>query len=330
MDTVKIAVVGLGYFGALELDVLANMPGVEVSAIVSRSEERARELMERYDIVTAFQSIDDMLEKVTLDAVLIATEDERHYEPTMVAFQAGLDVFLEKPISHDLDEARRMVDESKHLNRKFMVGHILRHDVSYAEVKSRISSGEMGRLNAVYSRRNMCKLMIEQYLPNLFYTTAIHDIDIILWFYGDIKPVEVYMKSVNTFGGGDDVFWGIIIMEDGSLGIVETNWTLPEATPWRGHIVMEAVGTKAAAHINMPDNGLQFWTDDQVVIPDTVYWPTLHGATVGALRNELAYFIRCLKEDKPITLPLPEDAFASLKVAEGLIRSSKEGKPISL
>jgi UDP-N-acetylglucosamine 3-dehydrogenase len=330
MDTVKIAVTGLGYFGALELDVLANMPGVEVSAIVSRSEERTRELMERYNITNAFQSTDEMLEKVKLDAILIATEDERHFEPTIAALQAGIDVFLEKPISHDLNEAREMIDEAARLNRKFMVGHILRHDVSYAAVKSRIASGEMGRLNAVYGRRNMCRLLIEQYLPNLFYTTGIHDIDIILWFYEGIKPAEVYMKTVDTFGGGADVFWGMITMEDGSLGIVETNWALPEATPWRGHIVMEAIGSKATAHINMPGNGLQFWTDEQVDVPDTVYWPALHGVTVGALRNELAYFIRCLKEDKPITLPHPEDAYISLRVAEALIRSSKEGKPILL
>jgi predicted dehydrogenase len=237
---------------------------------------------------------------------------------------------LEKPISHDLKEAREMIDEAARLNRKFMVGHILRHDVSYVAVKSRIVNGELGRLNAVYGRRNMCKSHIEQYLPNLFYTTAIHDIDIILWFYEGIKPVEVYMKTVNTFGGGDDVFWGIITMEDGSLGIVETNWTLPEATPWRGHIVMEATGSKAAAHINMPGNGLQFWTDEQVDVPDTVYWPILHGVTVGALRNELAYFIRCLMKNSPIMLPLPEDAYISLRVAEALIRSSKDGKPVLL
>jgi len=330
METIKIGVVGLGYFGALELDILANMVGVEVSAIVSRSEERTRELMERYNIANAFQSTDEMLEKVKLNAILIATEDERHYQPTMASLEAGVDVFLEKPISHDLKEARNMIDEADRLNRKFMVGHILRHDVSYAAVKSRIESGEMGRLNVVYGRRNMFKGLIEQYLPNLFYTTAIHDIDIILWYYEGIKPVEVFMKTVDTFGSGADVFWGMITMEDGSLGIVETNWTLPEATPWRGHIVMEANGSEATAHINMPGNGLQFWTNEEVVVPDTVYWPALHGVTVGALRNELAYFIRCLIEDKPITLPLPEDAYKSLQVAEALIRSAKEGKPIRL
>jgi predicted dehydrogenase len=93
---------------------------------------------------------------------------------------------------------------------------------------------------------------------------------------------------------------------------------------------MEVIGEKGTALIEVPGNGLTFWTDHQVAIPDTSYWPNLHGATVGALRNEIAYFITCLIDDEPIQLPYPEDAYQSLYVAENLIRSSQEGKPIPL
>jgi predicted dehydrogenase len=330
MESIKVAVIGLGYFGALEVDILANLPGVEISALVSRSEERTQELAQRYDISNTYQDTEAMLHSQKLDAVFVVTEDERHYAPTMAALQAGVDVFLEKPISHDLHEARQMIDTAAQLDRKLMIGHVLRHDPSYAAVKTRISSGEMGRMTAVYGRRNMARMLRDQYQPHLFYTTGIHDIDIILWFYEGIKPVEVFMKTVDAFGEGEDVFWGMITMEDGSLGIVETNWALPLATPWRGHIVLEAIGTQATALIEAPGNGLSFWTDEKVDVPDTAYWPSLHGVTVGALQYEISYFIRCLIENKPITLPYPEDAYESLRVAEALLLSSRQGTPVRL
>jgi len=330
MNIVKVAVVGLGEFGLLHLNVLANLPGVEVLALVSRSEERSSELAERYNIPNIFQDIEVLLSSVELDAVHIATEDSRHFAPTMTALNAGVDVFLEKPISHDLGEARQMIDEAARLKRKFMVGHILRFDTRCAAVQERISVGGLGEVGAIYARRNCVRAIADQYRPHLFYTTAIHDIDLILWYYKGKKPVEVYMKSVDLLGKGDDVFWGIITMDDGSLGVVEITWVLPDATPWRGHILLEAVGSQGTALAEVPGNGLSFWSDTQVEVPDTSYWPSLHGATVGALRDEIAYFVRCVKEDEEIRLPYPEDAYDSLRVAEAMVRSSTEGRSIRL
>ena len=141
MNSIKVAVIGLGGFGALELDILDNLPGVEVIALVSRSEERARELADRYQVPHIFQSTDEMINNVRLDAVFVVTEDNRHFEPTMLAFKAGIDVFCEKPISDDLTEARKMIDEAARLNRKLMIGHVARFDPRYAIIKDRINKG---------------------------------------------------------------------------------------------------------------------------------------------------------------------------------------------
>jgi UDP-N-acetylglucosamine 3-dehydrogenase len=330
MDEVQVAIIGLGEFGALHLDVLANLPGVRVVGLVSRSEERARQLAEKYNVPNTFQDTEELLEKVKLDAVHVVTEDTRHLEPTMSAMQAGVDVFLEKPISHDLEEARQMIDKATRLGRKLMVGHVLRFDIKCAAIKDRISKGELGKVVAVYGRRNIVRSIADAYRPQLFYTTAIHDIDLILWYFQGRKPIEVFMRSVDTFGEGDDVFWGLITMEDGSIGIVETAWVLPDATPWRGHILLQAMGSKSTALLEVPGNGLSLWTDSQVVVPDTSYWPSLHGTTVGALRDEIRYFIQCVVEDQAITMPYPEEAYQSLRVAEALVRSSRENRIITL
>ncbi|RPI30769.1 MAG: gfo/Idh/MocA family oxidoreductase [Chloroflexota bacterium] len=331
MNSANVGIVGLGSFGALHLDVLANMTGVNVVGLASRSSERARELASQYKVPHVFTDTAEMVGAVQLDAVFIATEDTRHLEPTLTALRAGVDVFLEKPISPDLEEARQMIDEAARLKRKFMVGHVCRFEPRSATIKQRIVNGDLGNVLTVYGRRNMCKAFLDQYsFSNRIFTTGVHDIDLILWYYEGIRPVEVYMKTMRAHGKGDDVFWAIITMENGSLGIVETNWCLPEATPWRGHILLDVVGTKGAALSEIPGNGLAFWTDTAVEIPDTSYWPSIHGATVGALRDEFNYFIRCLVEDRPVTIPYPEDAYQSIRIAHALIQSAQSGMPVQI
>ena len=331
MSVVRTAVIGLGDFGSLHLDVLSNLPGVEVVALVSRSQERARELAERYGVPHTFQDADEMLARVPVDSVHVVTEETRHLAPVLAALRAGVDVFLEKPMSHDLAEARLMAAEAERLGRKLMVGHILRFDARCAEVKARIASGEMGRVATVYGRRNMAKSTAGQYShSSRLYTTGIHDVDLVLWYFEGRRPVEVYMKTMDVFGQGDDVFWGIITMDDGSLGVIETSWVLPDATPWQRHILLEVLGTQGAALVEAPAHGLTLWTDEAVVGVDTGYWPRVHGRTVGALRDEILYFVTCVQQNRPIEMPRPAEAVAALTVAQALVRSAQEGRPIRL
>jgi predicted dehydrogenase len=331
MQTKRFAVVGCGDFGARHLDVLSGLEGAEVVAIVSRTESRARELADRYGVPHVFPDVPSMLSAVELDAVHVVTDDNRHFEPVMAALEAGLDVFVEKPLSHDLDEARQMVATAQRLGRRLMVGHLLRFDTRCAAIKGSIDRGELGQVVSVYGRRNQSVSMRAMFTKsNRLYTTGIHDIDLILWYFGDRKPVEVYMRTRDVGGLGDDLFWGMITMDDGSVGVVETAWLLPDSTPWRGHILGEVIGTEGTALLEVPGNGLGFWLQDRVTTPDTSYWPQIYGSTVGALRDEIGYFVKCVTHDLPVKVPTHEEVLASLEVAAALVRSAAEGRPIRL
>lgn len=331
MQTKRFAVIGTGDFGVRHLEVLTALEGVEVAAIVSRTESRARELAQRFGVPHVFTDVTTMLQALTLDAVHVVTDDNRHFAPTMAALEAGLDVFVEKPLSHDLQEARQMVAAAAATGRKLMVGHILRFDTRCAAVKASIDRGELGQVVSVYGRRNQSTAIRARFTKsNRLYTTGIHDIDLILWYFGDRKPVEVYLRTRDVGGLGDDLFWGMITMDDGSLGVIETAWLLPESTPWRGHILGEVIGTEGTALLEVPGNGLGFWLADRVTTPDTSYWPQIYGTTVGALRDEIGYFVRCVTHDLPVEVPRHEEVLASLEVAAALIRSAAEGRPVRL
>jgi predicted dehydrogenase len=331
MQPKRFAVIGAGDFGARHLDVLSGLDGAEVVALVSRTESRARELADRYGVPHIFSDVDEMLATVALDAVHVVTDDNRHFAPVMACLDAGCDVFVEKPLSHDMDEARQMVARARELGRRLMVGHLLRFDTRCAAIKESIARGELGEVVSFYGRRNLPASFRPIYnKANRLYTTGIHDIDLMLWYCAGRKPVEVYMRSRAVGGDGDDVFWGMITLEDGAIGVIETAWLLPDSTPWRGHILAEVIGTEGTALLEVPGNGLGFWLADRVATPDTSYWPEMYGTTVGALRDEIAYFVRCLNHDLPVEVPTHDEVLTSLEVAGALIRSAAEGRPVRL
>ncbi|MHB0876457.1 MAG: Gfo/Idh/MocA family protein [Anaerolineae bacterium] len=327
----RVGIVGLGAQGLLHLDVLSHMPGVEVAAVCSRSQERAAEVARRYAVSGVFTDAAAMAEHVSLDALYVCTEDDRHLEPTLAALHAGMHVFVEKPISVDLEEARRMVSEAERLERRLMVGHVVRFDPRYAIIKERIQSGAMGRVATVYGRRNQSRALLDRYChASRIFTTGIHDIDVILWYYEGHRPVEVYMKTESVHGKGDDVFWGMMTMDDGSLGIVETAWILPESVPWGRQFSLQVMGSEAVASVETPGSGLALWSGEGSDAADFLYWPMVHGTVGGALRDEDAYFIRCLREDLPIEMPRPQDAIRSLEVAHAFLQSAATGRPVRL
>jgi predicted dehydrogenase len=83
-------------------------------------------------------------ERPQADIVIIATPDELHYEPAIMALEAGYHLLLEKPISPTEEQCREVIAKALWKRKLVFVGHVLRFSPSYARIKALISSGEMG------------------------------------------------------------------------------------------------------------------------------------------------------------------------------------------
>ena len=97
----------------------------------------------------AFQDFRKLLEMKDVDAVLIATPDHWHAIPTVLACQAGKDVYVEKPLAHNIHEGRVMVDAARRHNRIAVIGTQQRSATHFPEVARIIQSGPLGGLRFV-------------------------------------------------------------------------------------------------------------------------------------------------------------------------------------
>src|SRR5207302_6957538 len=149
-ERVRVGLIGCGGRGMFDAKLMRAAPEVEFVAVcdlyplhVARAREWAGPSAKEY------KDFRRLLEQKDIDAVLIATPDHWHAIPAVLACQAGKDVYVEKPLSHNIQEGRTMVDAARRHNRVVQMGAQQRSAPHYAEVARIIQSGELGRVHFV-------------------------------------------------------------------------------------------------------------------------------------------------------------------------------------
>lgn len=147
-DTLRTGVIGVGFGAQVHIPAFQS-EGVEVVAVCSRREERAREAATRFDIPHAFTDYREMLSLDGLEAVSISTLPPLHYPMSMAALEAGLHVLCEKPFTTDQALARQMWERAEGTGLTAMIAHEFRFASARMRVKELIDEGFIGPLRMV-------------------------------------------------------------------------------------------------------------------------------------------------------------------------------------
>lgn len=330
MRRIGCGVIGLGFFGEKHAEVLASMPGVELRALCTRHDERRRALAERYGVASHWRDYRELLADPAIEAVSITTHVDDHLAPTLAALEAGKHVLVEKPLAASVEDCDRMINAAARAGRFLMVGHICRFNPRYAIARERISAGEIGQIVSMYARRNIpaarSATVLEKIGPLL--GDGVHDTDLMLWMSG--KPIEsAYALTHSTRNlKHPDLGWAMYRFSGGAIGVIENVWSLPAGTPFRIHEQLEIIGTAGAIYVHGGDTNLVVQTAAGVDCPDTLYWPQIHGETVGALRAEIGYFVDCVARGREPNVVTPAEARAAVAAVLAADRSASTGQVV--
>src|SRR6266567_3724104 len=155
-DQVVIGMIGVGNQGTGRLREFLRQSDVRIGAIcdVDKSHlDRAIALVEQEKGYKpqAFGDFRRLLEVKEIDAVTVVTPDHWHAIPTVNAFEAGKDVFVEKPLSYSVGEGRAMADASlNHARVSQMGNHIHNTTGNYRRVVELVQSGKLGKITRVH------------------------------------------------------------------------------------------------------------------------------------------------------------------------------------
>ncbi|MHB1417829.1 MAG: Gfo/Idh/MocA family protein [Chloroflexota bacterium] len=329
MGRVRVGLVGLGAFGERHLAVLANLADVEVTALCSRTPERARELAAKYGLESrVYTDFRDIAADPTVEVMDVCTRDWEHVEPSVAAAAAGKHLFLEKPIAGSVADGKKILEAVQKAGVVFMVGHILRFDERHLWLKERLDAGDIGKLGAMYLKRDVTRRNnYTRRAVSPILGAQVHDIDLALWLSGE-RPYELYSAKNHTLEREMlDVAVTVLRFPSGMVANIQTVWLVPYGAPRPVDARLEVHGTKGSIHMDGNYQGVVIWNDERAAYPDT---SVLDGVPGGSLKAELEYFVDCVQTGRqPARVPTA-DAWEVFRIACKAMESAERGVPLGL
>jgi len=332
VNKVRFGVIGLGWFGEFHADVIASLPHAELTALCTRTESRLDELSQKFAVEQSYTDYRELLSNPDIDAVTIATMWDQHVEPTLAALDAGKHVFLEKPMASTVEDCQRICDAAKHAPGKLMIGHVCRFNPRYASAKREIDAGRIGKIVALAARRNIPAQWTNEILNKIgpIVGDSIHCTDIMLWLTG-AKVVSAYAQTVDVRGlKHPDIGQTMYRFDSGATATLEAVWCMPDGSPFDIDERLEVIGTEGVIHIQDTYPNFSVSTKDGWKSPDTTYWPEIHGARRGALKDEFSWFATCIQEGRPIDIITPEESMAAVEATLAAEKSAATGQVVYL
>lgn len=154
-DRLRIAHIGLGGMGNQHLKWFAALPDVEIVALCDVDKSHLDSTLQTLKAlqpgsqVIGYEDFRNILDRKDIDAVTIATPDHWHAQIATLAFQAGKDVYGEKPLSYDVKEGQVLLQELQKQDRIFQLGTQIHAGDNYHRVVEIIQAGTLGRVHTV-------------------------------------------------------------------------------------------------------------------------------------------------------------------------------------
>ena len=332
MNHPRIGVIGLGTMGRNHLRVLSDMENAKLVSVCDSNPQVAAALAQKYG-VAAYTSWRAMLQCESLDAAIVAAPTRHHFEIGLGALQQQVHVFIEKPITSTVDEARELVAAAAGRRCTITVGHIERFNPAVRELRRHLLLGELGRVFKVHARR--CGPFPARIRDvGVVIDLATHDLDVIVYLLGS-EPVRVFAETARRIHTEhEDMLNALLRFADGTVGVLDVNWLTP--TKVRDITVL---GERGMFHVDYLTQDLSFYENDITHgIWDRLASPA--GVTEGnmtrfyiaraePLRLELDAFLRCVVGAGSPEVS-GEDGERALRLAAELVASGRSGQPLAI
>lgn len=315
-------------------------PGSEIVGLVNRSPRELPDALTRYPRFDSFEA--GMATRP--DLVLIATYSDSHADLAIRAMEAGAHVFVEKPLATNVADAERVVETARRLNRKLVVGYILRHHPSWIRMieEARALGGPFVFRMNLNQQSNGAEWETHKALMRTtspIVDCGVHYVDVMCQVT-DARPVRVQGIGLRLSDEiAEDMYnYGQlqVVFEDGSVGWYEAGWgPMMSETAF---FVKDIVSPNGSVSITDSDKGSSSNMDGHTKVGGLLVHKPL-GDTIIDLPDEpghqelcdaeQTYILEAIAEDIDLSRHM-DDAVRSLKICLAADKSILTGRSVLL
>jgi predicted dehydrogenase len=222
----NIAQIGVGYWGPNLLRNIVANKRCQITRVVDLSSNRRDYVKGLYPDIEVTDRIEKVFQDAVIDAVVIATPVNTHFDLAIQALEAGKHILVEKPLARSVEEAGKIGEKAFEKNLVAMVGHTFLFNAAVRYVKQLIDSGELGNIRYIYSQRlNLGRIRSD---VDALWNFAPHDISIIQYWLGNPTPLSVVNRGIDYIQNGiNDVVFMNIIYPGKIMANIHVSWLDP-------------------------------------------------------------------------------------------------------
>jgi predicted dehydrogenase len=325
--TVRVGVIGAGYWGPNIVRNLYEAPGAEAVAVADLSEERLEAIRKRFPAVRVTTQYRELLDDPSIDAICIVTPVRTHRKLAEEAFAAGKHVFVEKPLAQSVSDAEAIVRAGDRAGTTLMVGHTFVYNPAVEVVKGILDSNGIGDVHYLDSQR--VNLGLHQFDTNVLWDLGPHDVSITLYWL-DEEPEWVQCSGA-CFAQPDieDVVFLMIGFPSGAIAHAHLSWLAPSKLR-----TMTVIGSQkmviyddnqSVEKVKIYDQGVDKLEADE--LRRSYRAGDIHSPRVPmteALQVEMRHFIDCVRDGKKPRTD-GEAGLVVVRVLELAMRSLRSG-----
>ena len=341
---INISIIGTGLMGLQHIKAIQKSKKANLHSIVDISNNAKNLSKKNKDLL--YSNVSELLNSKKLDAVIVATPNQLHEKHTVSFLKNKIPVLLEKPISDNIQSAKKIINSANKNKTPLLIGYHRRHNSIVSKVKDVIKKGRLGN---IVSANVLCWL----YKHKAYYKekwrvrkgggplgiNLVHDIDMICYLLGSIKYVQAFTTNKTRKFQVEDTATISLIFNSGALCTLNLSDTI--VAPWSYELT---AGENPAYPITNQSAYMIGGTKGSLQFPNLKYWfykkerswwnkifvnVDKNKKDDNTLVNQIDHFADVVtKIAKPKVNG--NDGLISLKIFAAITKSAKTGKKVRI
>ena len=328
--SLAIGIIGTGRLGYHHAMNITKCRGAVLAAVSDPVKEALDRTVNDFN-VKGYTSHTEMIGDPAVDAFVVASPTQTHYDVLSDLIETGKPIFCEKPITYTLEEAEKIVAMVKAKKIFMQIGFMRRFDPGHTAAKKMLDSGECGKPIYIHDCQRDPNGPPPEYVPQsggIFVDMGIHDLDVARWIMGS-EIVELYAQGAvlkhEFLKDLGDVDNGQILLkfESGALGMIEISRNANDVYDTR----TEVIGLQKSVFVGQNQLTPFSIIGGRQITVDMANWCL--GRFKDAYELEIQAFVDAVRNNKPS--PVNEyDGMIGLKLALAATESFKKAVPVRL
>lgn len=327
---ITLGILGCGRIGQVHARSILRLEGARVGAVSDAMPDAATALAAKCGCIV--QTSDEIIANPEIDAVVIGTPTDTHFDIIHAAARAGKAIFCEKPIDMSADAIRACMAVVAEAGVPFMTAFNRRFDTNFAHVRAQITEGRIGAVELVTILSRDPSPPPVSYIETsggLFRDMMIHDFDMARFLLGE-EPASVYAVGSAlvdpAIGAAGDVDTAAVTLTTASGRICQISNSRRATYGYDQRI--EVHGAKGMLRAgNILENTVEIATENGFGTAPTLNF--FLERYEGAYLREMQHFVQALADGTPTT-PTIEDGLRAQLLADAAARSLETGLPVAL